>query len=493
MKDFFKKNIYWLMILPWFLLAAATVIQINKVLFYRCFFLNSWPFCSATITVSDHFTQSFLLLIIIFVLALVSHWLYKLFFINFINNHSWFLIIFISLVLVVLVLPFSSSDFEYYFSLGRAVTDGINPYLYNYLTWHPFFYFGDSSAIHASMQGTVYGPVTVSFLSFFYQISNGNLLLFVLFWKLLMVGLLVSMSLILKSLFKNKVSNFYWPFLLLQPLILWEWVANGHFDGLWLIFVLWAIILAKKGLWWGVMIVLIIATWIKLVSILFLPWFFLWWWQGLSKNNWLKQFSLILAGLTVGGLISILAWFPYWGGWAVFQPVILQSKWVANSLFGFIYYSLEPLAQLVLGSSAHFWLTRLVHGLVFLISLYLLWPYVKKVWLLLIKKLVWQPVDYYQAIFISLLVYITIWQKSFWPWYMIWLLPFGWLVLQESSSRYLAKIVQWLSWSPLLFYVVLMSAGGDLSSIWFYLFIVIVIMGYPIRQIYCWRKNQYVV
>lgn len=492
MKIFFQKYLPWLALLAWWLAAKMTFAQMSKLLIYHCFFLNSWPFCASSISGFQQTIQIVLLIVIVAVLAGLSYWLYQEFFVRK-NNASWRLVIGLILVAAFLVLPFTSNDFQYYFSLGQVVSQGVNPYLENFSIYRPFYYLAsNNSAYSLTSSGTMYGPIAVSLFTAFYQLSAGSLLVFTLLWKLLMVGVLALVGLLLRFLSKEKFKGGWWLFWLLQPLILWEWVANGHFDGLWIIFVLWAIILAKKGLWWAVIIALFVAVWIKLVPILLSPWFFLWWWQSLNKNNWLKQSGLALVGLLVGAAVSILTWVPYWQGWSVFQPIILQSKWVVNSLFGFIYYGLEPWAKLFLGSSAHWWLTVLTHSLLLIISLYLLWPYLKKVAQLLIKKIIWQPVDYYQAIFISLLVYIFIWQKSFWPWYIIWLLPFGWLVLQESANPYLLKAVKWLSWSPLLFYVITMASGGDIWNIWFFLFIVVVIMGYPLWQIYCWRKNNYV-
>lgn len=491
MKIFFNKYLSWLIFFVWGLLAAITGIQLNKVLAYHCFFLNNWPFCSASISTIDQVVQIGLLIGVITFFAWFSYQLYHQFFLK-ITTIDWSLVVWPSLIAAVLILPFGSSDFQYYFGLGQAVHDGVNPYTSSFLVQHPFL-FVEPGIDYSFALTTMYGPIVVSLLAFIVQFSFDSLILFTVYWKFLMLGVFLFIGLWFKNKFFNhKLSLFFWPFWLLQPLILWEWLANGHFDGLWLIFVLWAVILAKRGLWWAVVIVLTIALWIKLVPILFLPWFCLWWWQGLNKNNWLKQCSLMMVGLLVGGLVSVLVWLPYWQGFKVFQPLILQSKWVVNSLFGFIYYGLEPVAWLIWGSAAHFWLTRLVHGLLFLISLYFLWPYAKKVWLLIIKKITWQPADYYQAMFISLLVFISIWQKSFWPWYMIWLLPFGWLVLNESVNGHLLKAVRWLSWSPLLFYVINLAAGGDLWNIWFFLFIVVVIIGYPLWQIYQWRKVNYV-
>jgi hypothetical protein len=168
------------------------------------------------------------------------------------------------------------------------------------------------------------------------------------------------------------------------------------------------------------------------------------------------------------------------------------------SWFAIIYYSLQPFGVALFGPHAHWVLTRFVHAVLMFALVMLLWPYVKKFYLILMKKQTLAPIGYIQAMFVCLLVYLFIWQKSLWPWYSVWIIPIGIIVYATTRKDIVKRIVRTLCTVPLVFYSVwlanwhLFQADGG-SQLWFYYFMVLSYTGYPLYLLWCWRKEQYAI
>jgi hypothetical protein len=310
------------------------------------------------------------------------------------------------------MLPFASSDLEYYFNAGKAVNVRANIFVESWGSFNAFYYPAKESLVTPVM----YGPLAIDLFVVFYRLSGGNIWMFILAWKLCMLLVFVLVGwLTFKVAGETQVGAskrsfyFYW---FIQPLILFEWVGNGHFDGVWLIFVLAALLLANRRIWWLAAICLTVGVWIKFIPILIAPWFVLWWWQETNKNNWRSQLWQAAAGIVGTVAVTLVVWRPYWQGLKVFSPVLLQSKWAAQSLFATVYYTLQPIFSNLIGTGYHLYLTTMVQGGLLLLMLYLLYPLIKKGIALIMKKEKWSMVNYLQAIFISLLVYLLVWQNS---------------------------------------------------------------------------------
>lgn len=391
----------------------------------------------------------------------------------------------------VLLVPFASNDTQYYFSLGKSVHNGVNPYTESWNIENKFFY----PASDSSTVGTMYGPLTLNIFNLFYSVSGDSVVNFVIIWKILMVGVLFLVGYLVWRLIgvidKNSDKKIFYAFWLTQPLLLFEWVGNGHFDGLWLIFVLLAFIFAQKKLWCLVVLSLVIGAWIKFIPILFAPWFLFWWWQDIDRNNWLKRAGQAVVGVIMAGCVSVLAWWPFWQGPKVFQAIILQSKWAVHSLFAALYYSLKPLSVSIFDDKAHWFLTRFLHLALFVLVIYFLYPLLKEVGRLIIRKIQWQPIQYMSAAFISLLVYLLVWQKSFWPWYVYFIIPIGLIVYIKSQNIFLKKILLWLSLAPIFFYLPWMLSGGDTIRLSFFWYVFCLVSVFPLFQLWKWRKVGY--
>jgi alpha-1,6-mannosyltransferase len=273
-----------------------------------------------------------------------------------------------------------------------------------------------------------------------------------------------------------------------QPILIWQWVGNGQFDVLWLIFLLIAILYSIKKCWWMVIVSLIIGIWIKFIPLLMAPWFALWWWQDTNKLTWKKNIFQAVIGLGISVFITAVSWKPFWEGIATLQPVALQTKWAVGSIFSVLYFSLKPTFSFLFETRAHWILTRLIHLTVGVAALWLVYPVIKKGFYILIKQNIWQPINYISAIFVSMLIYLSVWQKSFWPWYIAWLLPLGLIIFLNNRLFMLNKILVWISLSPLFFYAVWAinhaTRNTDApSELWFQWLIVCVIWVYPLIQL----------
>ncbi len=477
------------MLIAWFICALVSIFNITKVASRQCYFLNSWPFCKEFISTSESVAQGVVLVSVFSFLSFGFIALWRK--IEESKKYPTLGFMVVSIVAACLVLPFSSFDLNYYFNVGKTVNLGSNPYI---STWEivPEY---TSDALVKSAEGVMYGPITVQTFHYVYVLSNGNIAIFIGLIKTLIITAFVGCSILTYSILKkympgtNRTS--FCLFYLLQPLLLWEWVVNGHFDAWWLFWVLLAIGSAMKNKWWLVCVALSIGVWIKFIPILMFPWFALWWWQETNKENSKRQITQLLIGVGLSAVITVLVWAPYWTGLEVFSSLAIQSKWVIHSLFAVVYYTFQPLFESVMGSNFHWLLTRVVHGLLFGMVCYWLYPYIKKVLLIIIKKATWDMPQYVTALFVTMLVYSAVWQKSLWPWYVAWLLPFAVLILRSRPQEHIRKIYLYLSIAPLFFYVPWMLERGDTQALWFFYSTVILIFIYPFAQLYQWRKKQY--
>lgn len=471
------------------ILTFFTFLNFKKIFSYNCYFLSNWPFCIEVKSIFSPIIQGLILLLAFIFLFIFSYFS----FLN-LNNKRYFFSLF-SIMIILLcyffITPFASNDLQFYFSLGKALDGGINPYVQTWNLENRFFYPSSNSVL----TGVMYGPLIISLFNFFYGLSGGSLISFIFLWKLLMLVILAVCGFLIVKICNFSLENkkTFYLFWFTQPLLLFEWVGNGHFDGLWLMFVLLSFIFARRNLWELVVICLVIGTWIKFIPVLFAPWFLLWWWQEIDRTNWLRRLGSVFAGVIVSVVITVVAWWPFWQGFSVFKPIILQSKWAVHSLFATFYYSLEPVSVGLFDNRSHWFLTRFLHLVLFFVAIYFLWPLVKGVINVFLRKSKWDFKEFSTVIFVSLFTYLFVWQKSFWPWYSIWVIVIGIIPYLLTKNVYLGKILLWLSSVSLFFYIPWMMFGGDVGGVLFNWFVVALIFVYPLIQLFLWRKIDYSV
>lgn len=212
-------------------------------------------------------------------------------------------------------IPNLSQDFYRFLWDGRLLIQGVNPYLF---TPEQFIGSNDlgfdklSLTIHDSQNliegmGSLnashysnYPPVNQLFFTIVALFSKSSILGSVIGLRILMLvadlGILYFGKKLLENL-KLPSKNIFWYFL--NPFIIIELTGNLHFEGVMLLFVVWALYLLHKGKWFWAAILLGISVSVKLLPLLLLPLFF----KHLApdglftKGFWkLKKFYWLLLG-----------------------------------------------------------------------------------------------------------------------------------------------------------------------------------------------------
>ncbi len=485
-----------LYIVAWTVLGGFSMTAYSSIFAKNCFFQSSTLLCPATLTLGQKILSFGAVIVMMIAFFLFGRVVWKWFKEQAVPSIWKYGLGIAIIATALLVVPFGSSDMSYYFAAGRAQVGGLNIYTESWYMEKDFVY----PVPHDTIIGFSYGPIIAHLFRMLYQISGGEIVWFMLYWKMFMLGCIIAAVFLIKKLIQTLGSSIdkkaLYAVFLLQPLVLFEILVNGHFDVLWILAVLAAIIYAHKKRWSLVIPLLIVGVWVKFVPALMAPFFLLWWWQSFTKENWKIQVRETILGIFLGGLVSVVAWYSYWEGFSVFKSVLIQSKWAVMSLFASFYFSLKPLFVSLFHDNAHQVLTRLVHGLVFVLFVYFLWPYVKKVIAIIRKKTVWSTSEYIAAMFVFLLVYLLVWQKSFLPWYGLWFLPFGLVLYSTHKSVLVLRIIRWLTISPFVYYLLWLldwyltrtDAG---SEVWFYWSIVTVVFLYPLHNLLVWRKHSF--
>lgn len=486
-------------VISWLVLLGLSIARYAKIFAGQCaFFTDGWLMCAPQSQLSslEKFGLVFLIVsvFVCFLLAAILFWKNN-------DSTSWltkklkWLLLGLGIA-AVFVVPLGTSDMPYYFSAGKTISQNLNPYFDQWIFQVDF----SSPLLRIPENGFSYGPIMAGIFLWLYNLSGGQVLIFILLWKFFMLAALAGCGILtmkLANLFSNNKDTAAWYMLwFAQPIFLFEWVVNGHFDGLWLFFLLLAIYAAHSKRWWLVIPALTIGVWIKFIPIFVFPFFALWWWQSLDKQTWKKSIWQMGLGLVIAGLITVLSWRPYWVGPHVFDAIILQSKWAVMSIFSVIYYSLKPLFVWLLADQAHWYLTRLVQGGLLLTIVYLLYPIIKKCFAVLFRKEKLESREYVQMILILLAVYMMMWQKSFWPWYGVWLIPLALIVYKTYRHPSVLKIAAWFSLAAPLYHIIIWvtlrndAPYGD-NLLWFFYLTVGSAMLYPLYLIFRWRQKSF--
>ena len=488
-------HFHYIGLVGWLLVAIFSAVLYPAYFKINCHFMSSWIFCRAPLA-GWLKTASFMLIFIFIVSIIVSGYAVWKKYQSGPEKSIWPALAGLYLLFALITLPFGSSDTSYYFAAGKAVHSGLNTFTDQW-TWQRDFV---APVKIESVTGFSYGPITAIFFKGLYQISSNNAAIFTTLWKLFLATILIITGWVAYRLLQiqnTKMSRTsFLVFWISQPLLLFEVLVNGHFDIIWLLFVLLAIWAAIRHRWWLVIPLLVIGVWIKFLPILVTPFFVVWWWQETTGITRLKQTGQVIIGGLLGLTATVILWRGLWQGFKVFSPIISQSKWATTSVFAAIYYSLKPLFVWLFKNQAHWFLTRLVQGGLALVIIYLLWPYFKKIVLILLKKYSMTAEQYIQMIFFSLFVYLSIWQKSFWPWYAVWLIPLGILAYERSRNVLLGRLLIWLSFAPLSFYPVwlfnsLVFGTDAVEEFWFQRLFVVLVWAYPLYVFLKLRKNSF--
>ncbi len=473
-----------------------------------CFWTTPANNCSifSRLNLSHHPISVFFLPVFFILLSFSSYYAYVLFASGKTNEYNDSTLAkklvnvfpFLVIVLALIIPTFNNYDFSFYFNSGKFMATN-NLHIYN-SSWPTVNYFFCPLFDANVVSGYMYGPLIGLLLYGLFLTAGGKFLFFYIIWKLLMLAGLIFCIFLTKRIieivhpgyFTAKKDSLLWLWIS-QPLIMWEWVASGHFESVWLPFLLAAVFFSLRRKWWLVFVFLTIGAWLKFLPILIAPWFVLWWWQDTNKANYKTNVIHVLIALACSFLITIMSWAPFWEGVSTIHPIQMQTKWAVNSLFSSTYYSIRPLFDKIFLINPHWYLTRLLHFSLLVLVVYLLYPLIKKALAVLIRKSFLSPTDYINAIFITFFVYLSVWQKSFWPWYVSWLLPFGFILLTEIRSKAFFRLLVWLSICPLYLYVVWMVGGIPFPSekLWLQWLLMLLSWLVPFIFFLKWRKEGY--
>ncbi len=486
-------------LIGWLALAIASVSQYPKIAAQACYFGDGWLFCASHLDTTAKIILVVLLLVIFSCLVCSGFFLWQAYkqSENPGSNKKILAIAAIFVFLAALVVPFGSGDVVFYFWAGKSISSGaVNVFTH---TWPRENHFVQPPA--KIMDVFPYGPITAHMFGAVYDLSHDNVVTFIILWKLIVIlffslcGWLVYKFLDFSS--ESAQAKSFWLLWFLQPAFLFDWVAHGHFDAIWLVFILLALISAKRKMWWLVLPCLTVGVWIKFIPVFFIPLFAVKWYQEINWQNWRKMLGGQLVGAAISAAITVWSWQKFWQGPAVFKTIAMLSKWAVSSTFAVIYYSLESLFKSLIGANFHWYLTRLVQFGLLAIILYFMYPFIKKCVLVILKKDTISESEFLTALFISMVLYIIFWQKAIWPWYMVWLLPLGIMAYVKSGNEYMKKITAWITLAPLFFYFVWilnfqLTGGGDATAqLWFWYYMVLSVFGYPVYNLIKLRKINF--
>jgi hypothetical protein len=177
---------------------------------------------------------------------------------------------------------------------------------------------------------SVYGPVWIAISGVVGALWGGQVLPQVLAYRVLadLVHWL-NLGLIWWTLRRLRPGAEPWGLALYawSPLVVFEFAANGHNDGLLIAFLLLSMGLLARGRDWLGAGALLLSVATKYTTVLLLP-LMLWW----AARGWpfSRRLGVVaLAGLGATGIVALL-YLPWWRGPATFGPIIY---WVSNPLY----------------------------------------------------------------------------------------------------------------------------------------------------------------
>lgn len=324
------------------------------------------------------------------------------------NQKEIFIFIIVISALFTIILPITSTDVFYYISTGWSESKyGVNPYYTSVYELICNTKILDDEILNKipriwSNQKIVYGPIWPFICKVLTSISFGNLSIALIIFKIFnFIIHLLNCRLIYKISNKKIFLLIY----SLNPLILFEGLTNVHNDVLLIFFILVALYLAikKKNIVLSV-ISLAIATTVKYVAILIVPFIVIYYFR---KKSLLKRILNAIWLAIIFILVLGCTYLLYARDIQVIQGIFTQQGKYANSLSLIIFLIDSNVAvQFTKISTSIFILVYFVEMLICLFN-----KNVK-----LIKNL--------RIIYTIILIFILFVITNFQVWYIMWLLPF---------------------------------------------------------------------
>jgi hypothetical protein len=228
-----------------------------------------------------------------------------------------------------------------------------------------------------------------------------------------------------------------------NPLVVFEFAANGHNDGVMLLFLLLALGFTARGRDWPGVAALVLSVATKYTTVLLLPLFL--WWAARAQRGWRR---VALAAVGGGAALAALAalYLPWWRGPETLGPVlywlstplyanhppIAVATWLRDLVAGVGWVSWDDAEVLVFG------LQRQVVRLAYVAYLALEGLRLRRV------------EDLAPACARAMLIFLLAVNTWVLPWYFTW--PLALAALGSPLSRTTALVVAFTAGAPLTMY-----------------------------------------
>ncbi len=320
----------------------------------------------------------------------------------------------VSSAALTLMYPATAADLFQYIWLGRIwAFDGQNPFvvtpnmrpdelLYPYTIFRNF--------------PTVYGPGFIHLSGLLARLSGDDILTNVIVFKLAMILSYVGCLALVYLILRRTQPTLAWAgvyVLAWNPLVIINTAGDGHNDISMILLVLLAIYLAQRNSWAGAATVLVLSASIKWLSLALAPVFLIVALRMMGRRAWVQVGS----GLAMGTGLALMLQAPFFAGPSSLVGGIpnIGSQFTASlatvlrdelSPFLGIDHAAQTARLAAYGLFAAFYLWRLwcLHGT--------------------FESLVYES---YQVFFFYLVI-AAVW---FQPWYVVWLVPLGALLVSS--------------------------------------------------------------
>ena len=315
-------------------------------------------------------------------------------------------------VALLLMFPVTAGDLFVYIFFGRIwAFQGLNPYItspdmvptditYNYTVFRE--------------AATVYGALFTHLSALLARLAGDSLLLNVLLFKGAMILFYALTALFVYLILKRTRPELAWVGVYLvwwNPLVQFNTAGDGHNDITMLAVVMLALLLAQRGQWSLACAALVLSMSMKWVSLILVPVFVV---AALRAWGW-RRWPEIVGGLAVGFGLAALLHAPFYAG---LGTVLGSVPYIGTAFTTSIATVLrDVLLRVTDQSSAELWARLTVYAVFGLLYLRELTRIRDS-----FESLVYAC---FQAFFLYLLVG-TLW---FQPWYVIWLVGIGALLV----------------------------------------------------------------
>lgn len=330
-------------------------------------------------------------------------------------------------ILFWVIIPVTSTDTFYYVSVGRLMSYNINPYVesmkefvengnQHLLTTDSLINLGYNN--YWNFMLVVYGPLFTALCSVISFISAGNEFIAVYLYKFFVLLVHIANTyLIFKNTQNKKLMLAYG----INPFVLFQYIANGHNDIFILFFMLLAIYyLKEKHNLYKCVFFLTLASGIKFITILFLPFLVLY---SCQKETFSKRILICINSGIIFILIFLLCFIPFASDYTVFYKFLLQREIYSCSIYSIF--------RSFLGAE----MTTIIKDVYFI--LFFIGFIITCFYFLFKKEISWSLTR--NTCLIIGLIFMLIVLTNLKPWYIIWIIPFLFesknlkLILIESS------------------------------------------------------------